>query len=79
MGFSSSFVKALIGAHLRSGPNDGNAKTYAFSFKEYASPRSLDAVNAPCPPLPCHIISFMPVPPSLFPSEKIFLYAIENK
>ena len=64
MGRSDSFVNARIGAPRRSGPNEGNASACAPSASDAAAPSKRAAVNAPCPPRPCHRTSIMGLPPS---------------
>ena len=54
-------VKALIGAPRRSGPNEGNASDLNPPVIA-AAPRIREAVKAPCPPLPYHVISFIIYP-----------------
>ena len=59
MGRSSSLVNARMGAPRRSGPKEGKAKANRPSAKEAAAPSRRAAVNAPCPPRPCHNTSIM--------------------
>ena len=62
MGASAILVNARMGAPRRSGPNEGNASACLPSAIDAAAPRSRAAVNAPCPPRPCHNTSIMQSP-----------------